>query len=397
IKKGIGSKNGNSPAEQMTPSEMLKDPRVAIVRVDGMIPAGARKGQQFDVAVSALDVGQNNTSSLAGGTLYRADLFINGANPRDPGKVIDVQGVCQGDIFVNPEYALRDPNDPGVKQSLRFGVIPGGGVVLKDRGIIFRSRAPQASMTRAIEGRVDQFFSDRSVAAALDEGVVQMFLPPSFRGDWEHFVGVTTHLFFNASAEFAARKAKELADEAVKPDAPLMDISYCWEGLGAYGMSYVIPLMTHPSPDVAYAASRAAAYNGDSTAITVLGDMARTPNHPFQISAVQILGSLPTSPVVNQMLRQLLDAPDAVVRIEAYRVLADSKDASIYSQVINNKFILDIIPSKGPPMIYASRRGGQRLAIFGNKPALEMPAAFSALNKRLSITTDQGERAGKNL
>ncbi|MBC8109086.1 MAG: flagellar basal body P-ring protein FlgI, partial [Anaerolineae bacterium] len=112
IKKGIGSKNGNSPAEQMTPSEMLKDPRVAIVRVDGMIPAGARKGQQFDVAVSALDVGQNNTSSLAGGTLYRADLFINGANPRDPGKVIDVQGVCQGDIFVNPEYALRDPNDP---------------------------------------------------------------------------------------------------------------------------------------------------------------------------------------------------------------------------------------------------------------------------------------------
>ena len=46
-------------------------------------------------------------------------------------------------------------------------------------------------------------------------------------------------------------------------------------------------------------------------------------------------------------------------------------------------------------MIYASRRGAQRLAIFGNKPALDMPASFTALNNRLTITSDQGERAVK--
>jgi len=101
------------------------------------------------------------------------------------------------------------------------------------------------------------------------------------------------------------------------------------------------------------------------------------------------------SAIVNHMLRQLLDAPDAVVRIEAYRVLAESKDASIFSQVINDKFMLDIIPSKGPPLIYATRRGNQRFAIFGNKPALQLPAAFSALNNRLTITSNAGERAVK--
>jgi hypothetical protein len=104
---------------------------------------------------------------------------------------------------------------------------------------------------------------------------------------------------------------------------------------------------------------------------------------------------LPTSPVVNHMLRQLLDYPDATVRIEVYRVLAESGDASIYSQQINGKFTLDIVPSKGPPLIYATRRGYERFAIFGNKPAMSLPAAFSALENRLTITSDQGERAVK--
>ena len=127
-------------------------------------------------------------------------------------------------------------------------------MVIKDRAIIFKSRNPQASVTRAIEGRVDQFFADRSVAAALDEGIVQMYLPPSFRGDWEHFVGVTTHLYSNSSAEFAAAKAKELAAEAVDPAwitlSPDNKFLYAVDGSASQargfkveaGQSHLIPL-----------------------------------------------------------------------------------------------------------------------------------------------------------
>src|SRR5207302_9931992 len=37
-----------------SPEAALRDPRVAIVQVDGYLPPGVRKGQRFDVQVSAL-------------------------------------------------------------------------------------------------------------------------------------------------------------------------------------------------------------------------------------------------------------------------------------------------------------------------------------------------------
>jgi len=75
------------------------------------------------------------------------------------------------------------------------------------------------------------------------------------------FCRLVRHLFLNGSPEFAALKAKQLADEAVKPNALLQDISFCWEGLGKVAMPYVSPLLSNSSPDVAFAAARAGAFH----------------------------------------------------------------------------------------------------------------------------------------
>jgi hypothetical protein len=95
------------------------------------------------------------------------------------------------------------------------------------------------------------------------------------------------------------------------------------------------------------------------------------------------------------MLRGLLDSPDTTVRVEAYRVLSEAGDSIIYSTPINNKFILDIVPSKGPPLNFATRRGASRLAIFGNKPSLDTPSTFATLGNRLTITSQTGDNAVK--
>ena len=60
--------------------------------------------------------------------------------------------------------------------------------------------------------------------------------------------------------EVLAVRAQKLADEAVKPNAMLQDISYCWEGLDKAALPVLGKLMTHENPDVAFAAARA----GDS-------------------------------------------------------------------------------------------------------------------------------------
>jgi hypothetical protein len=398
VKRGFGSKLREQYSE-MRPEVMLRDPRFAIVRVDAFIPPGARKDSQMDVQVSALD--GTATRSLAGGILYRADLKVNGALPQAPEYQPKVSAVGEGNLFVNPTYAAAAPTTgpSSAGNSLRFGWVMNGGIVNEDRSLFLRVRVPQRSLARAIQFRVDQRFanlkaySTDKIASARDEGLVDVLVPEQYAGDWQRFAGVVTHLYLDPTPAVTQVRAKMLADEAVKPGAFLKDISYCWEGLGADALPFIEPLMASADPDVAFAASRAAAFIGDSTAQEALMTMARTPHHKFRIDAVQVLGELPSSPSINEGLRKLLDADENTVRIEAYRVLAKNSDRSIYSRVIGeNKFVLDIVPCNAPPLIYASRRGIPRIAVIGNKPSLSLPVTFLTMDDRFSISSNPGDK-----
>jgi hypothetical protein len=374
--------------EAQSPERILRDPNFAIVRVDALIPPGARRNQRIDVLVSAID--GNNTQSLASGILYQSDLKVDGANRQRPGYKVEIWATSEGSIFVNPAYALRPSlSDPTVRNSLRQGRVLNGGLVMMDRPLVLRLRKPQLSISRAIERRIDQALQNPAYASAKNEGVVAVNVPERYNGDWERFAQVIMHLFLDSSPEFAAIKAQQLAAEAVKPDAPLLDISYCWEGLGATILPVITPLMTHEKPDVAFAAARAAVLLGDSAAEAVLIEMARRNGHPFQVSAVQTLAKLPSSPVINQMLRTLLDVDQTLVRIEAYRALAANNDSSIISRPIGERFVLDSVRSQGPPIIYVSRTGTPRIAVIGNRPHMDLPAIFSAMDHHLTIASER--------
>lgn len=392
VKRGFGSKL--IPGSPPQPEAVLADPNYAIVETYALIPPGARQGDWVDAFVRCLP--RNRTTSLSHGVLFETDMKLNGANPQTPSATVDVWVKAKGSIITNPAYALENNQAPtgAAKESLRRGTIMFNARVMKERPLMLELRTPQRSMARAVERRIDEFFQDQGVAAAADEAIIQLTVPHSFRGDWQHFAGVATHLYMNNSVAFAGAKAKELADEAQKPGASLMNISYAWEGLGAAALTQVQPLMTHKDPNVAYAAARAAAFIGDPTggATAALIHMAGTANHPSQLSAIQTLGALPPSTSLNHLLRDLLDTDQSLVRIEAYKVLAQNKDPKVYSTIVTardktEKFVLDIVPSEGPPIVYASRRGAPRIAVIGRTPELTLPLTFTALDMRFSITS----------
>jgi hypothetical protein len=393
IKRGFGSRN--TPGwENLPPERVLADKRVAIVQVAGMLPPGVRRGQMFDVVISCLQ--KNTTTSLAGGELYLTDLKVNGADASNPFGKVNTLGQAKGFIFVNPSYVLsRTPTPTGdMRRSLRNGVIMDGGVATFDRPLFLRIRQPDKRVARAIEQRLIERFQDTSVAAAQDEGIVELYVPLRYRGDWQHFAKLATHVYTDGSPEVLAARAKMLVAAANKPGAMLEDISYCWEGIGPAAMPFISPLLTDKRPEVAFAAARAAVYIGDPTgaAHAALLETARSPGNPFQLNAVQALGGLPPSAAVNLMLRELLDSDKTLVRIEAYKVLARNQDKSIKSRVVtedpdNQKFVLDIVPSHGAPLIYATRTGMPRIAIIGAMPQVGTPVVFTALDDRLSITS----------
>jgi hypothetical protein len=115
--------------------------------------------------------------------------------------------------------------------------------------------------------------------------------------------------------------------------------------------------------------------------------MAMMHDHPFQLAAVKTLAKLPSSPEINELLRQLLDSDQTLVRLEAYRALAASGDSAIITRSIADKFLLDIVPSHGQPIVYASRSGIPRIAVIGEKLKMNLPVMFTAMENRLSISS----------
>ncbi len=375
VKRGVGK-----------PEAILADPRVAIVVVEGSMPPGIRAGEQFDVHVAAMP--ESTVSSLAHGRLYLTELSPNGANLLSPGNPVHKYARAQGEIFVNPGYAFADPaSSPNALSSLRFGAILNGGQAMVDRPMRLRLRQPQASLARYIERRLDERFQNRDIAQAKDEAIIQFVVPPAYGRDWEHFMNVVTHLYLDAGPQRAPYLAQRLAEEAVKPDALLMDISYCLEGLGQAAIPAIHPLLTHPQPDVAYAAARAGAFLGDQPSIAALMQMASNDRNPFQLNAVEALGKLPYSPMLATMLRRLLDSEQALVRVEAYRTLARHRDPTIYSRVIRERYVVDIVPSNAPPIIYCSRTGIPRIAVIGNAPRIDVPIVFTQMGNRFMISS----------
>lgn len=378
--------------ENLTPEGVLQDPRVSVVEVAGFIPPGARAGQKFDIVVQA--IAGNRTTSLARGFLYRTDLRVDGANAGDPGGSVNDYAKAQGYLFVNPAYAINsNPTQPGSAASLRSATIPGGGYVTHDRELRLRLREPSWSMARTIERRIAQQFQDNTIAAAQDEAFVFLYTPVKYRGDWRHFEGVVRHLYVNGSPDFLNAKAKQLAVEATKPNAPLLDISYCWEAMGPMALQYVSPLLASKQPDIEYAAARAAAFLHDRFGEERLLQIARSREHPFRLAAIQDFGDMPGSPYINAGLADLLGDSEPLVRIAAYTVLVKNNDPHIFSKLISsehdpeNQFLLDIVDAGGPPLIYATRVGEPRVVIFGRKVAMNTPVTFAAFDTRLTIST----------
>jgi hypothetical protein len=180
--------------------------------------------------------------------------------------------------------------------------------------------------------------------------------------------------------------------EAVKPGAPLQDISYCWEGLGEEALPSIQSLYGHASADVAFAAARAGAFIGDTTAVDALAGMARTDGHPFALNAIKTLAALESTPRITRALMEVLSSNNPLARAEAYLALAEQQAPVVLSRVIRDRYIIDRVICDGPPLIYATRSGTPRIAIFGQNLPIKTPIMFSAMDDQLTISATEADR-----
>lgn len=406
--RGIGSQHTAGALGSVSTARFISDARNAIVLVEGVVPPGARRGDRVDVRVTALD--SNTTTSLARGVLWRTELYAGIVTPQSPGERVNLAGQARGRLAVNPVYALDDPlqvkQDADAQASLRTAYVQDGaifdGIQATDRMIVLRLREPSWRLARAVEHRVNLHFG-KKVAFAQDEGQVHLRLPPEYRGDWSHFVGLTTTLFFSINKQYAVERGEELIAAATNPATPEADlegISYALEGLGSLVTPKLLPAYSDPNAAVAFCAARAGAFLEDPVAVATLVRLAKEPGNAYAVPATQTLGRMwrRTGGVV-QHLHDLLNVPAQDVRIAAYRaLLAIEPQAVVSIQVGDNsygkQFYLDRAESRAAPIIWASRAGTPRLAVIGEVPRLVPGALAAAFGGRLTVSASgDGTRA----
>jgi hypothetical protein len=404
-----------------TPSELLRDPNVAVALVQAVIPRGAPQDYSFDVYVQAL-----NASSLEGGRLWTTRLRLG-----PPGVFGGVQtrevATATGELFINP---FEDPGDSEGSQARTVGRVLAGGRVAESMPIPVNLDFPSHQRARqivfAINSRFPQSASDREPAArGFDDALVQLTVPAAYRSRPNEFLKIVEHLPIERS--FARERANTYAETLEREPALRESMEWCLVALGDPALPFVRDLYDHPDPEVRMSALRAGAMLRDVRTAGPLLEIVSGADASRRNEAISLLSELDGGPAVDNGLRELVRTAALTTRIAAYEALARRAERAEYSRLlqiearrpdssgmartpnelrliartnipdrsmqgirrvtVSGKFVLDIVPY-GEPLVYVTQQGTPRVVLFGEDLTLERPMLASAWNDRLMMVAD---------
>jgi len=399
---GKGTLNDGGPLAGLTPQQILARKDVAVVVVEAVIAPGSPKGSRFDLRVSALP--GTSTTSLENGKLWTTDLRFG------PPAVVGAQmarviGQARGAVFINPftestaapiaetapeaGAAAADAQVPAIPGSdgvvRTVGRILGGGVVSEPLALELvldnSSHARASAIQKAINTR---FPPEGGSNTAHGRGAqsITVQVPPQYRDRPADFVN--TLMALRIDTQFSTEYAKRYVDELEKSPGLSDRLQWCIEAIGQPAVPFLVRLYDFPEFLPRMAALRAGARLGDPRAGAYLIKLATDKGSPIPLraEAAELAGYLGSNPSVDLALRELVSAEDLEVRAAAYNAMVMRNDPAIRRSYIDNKFILDVVPSTRP-LIYVTQQGMPRVVVFGDDLQVLRPMLMSAWDDRL--------------
>jgi len=393
LSKQVGPQGHLDRRQRPSPAELIDSLDTAVVQVTAVVPIGARKGSRLDLEVTV--VAGSSTQSLEGGLLLPTQMrfFDRAASGRGlvEGVVLAEAG---GPLFVNP---FADATGGQSKVDLRRGYVLGGGRSLEDRPIRLMLLRPSYRLAQAIERRINERFGQRpKTAEAVSAGYVELRTPAGFDRQPLRLLAVVQQLYLDNRPAAVDQRLQELKRLALSGEASLERISAAWEGMGRGIIPHLRPFYGDSNPALQFYAARAGLRLGDLTALPVIGGLATSGSHGHRLLAIRELGEC-DSPQAGLQLVPLLADPDQELRLAAYEALLQHGSPVIQSVTFPHRldegqinFILDIVDSPGPPLIYVRRTRLPRIAVFGRRMALASPVFYTHPDDSVTIHTVDG-------
>ncbi len=258
---------------------------------------------------------------------------------------------------------------------------------------------PSFRIAGAIERAINSRFPQRDKSATIEtESIISLNIPAEFNNAPADFIEVVRHMFLEQEVPgFTEHKAAELVKDLADPKSPHREISVALQALGRSVVpDYLEPLYSSPNPDLRFWAGRAGAALSDVGGLVVLEEFANGEPSPLRDEAVKSIVSISHSGDTIRAtlsLMRLVNSRDNAERIQGYAGLVQIGSRAIRTYDVSQKFLLDIVPSDGPPLIFATQTGTPRIALIGHNLQLPKGAFYVSPDNLLTINVADGEAA----
>ncbi len=345
--------------------QLLADVDNSIASIRGFIPAGARKGDRFDVEVECT-FPNSKTTSLRGGYLMQARMKPMLVLKRSV-QMGHNTALARGRVLVD---RLFESHSDGTNEL--SGVVLGGGIVTRDRNVGLRITEKDKSVktARSISRAINARFSTRNasgpvgVANPTTDRDIEIEIPDVYRHNVGRYFHVILNIAFDETAENRVNRLEWLERQLHDPDRAKI-ASIRLEAMGQEASAALKRGLRSEDPLVRFHSAQALAYMGDDSGVSELhaaieGDPA------YRWHGLTALASI-RNKTSEKTLSELMSSDSATTRYGAFQTIRDSLPGSPYAtgELIRREFMLHEVDSDGAPMIHFSRTKLQEIVLFG--------------------------------
>lgn len=353
------------------PQLFLERPETALVRVQAIIPPGARRGDPLDIRI--LSPPQTNATNLHSGWLLESRLrqrqMLSGAVRKSEVMVIGTGRVL-----------TRANVENGEDENLRLeGYVLGGGRIQQDRrlGLVIRPEFQHAKLAAKLAHEINQRFyyysgtSKGGIARAVEDDFIEIQVHQRYRRNIHRLMAVVGNVYVRGEGgDVQARLAdlgRQLNDPVTAANAALQ-----LEAFGQTGVPTLLEGQKHSSAEIQFYSSEALAYLDRGEAVDPLEKLAAE-EPAFRYPALLALETMEGRASLDA-LQSLLHHNSIETRYGALRAIRRRSDGQVMLRPV--KFGSDVdfyhIPSQADGFIAVSTAERPEIVCYGQDPAVRI-------------------------
>ncbi len=328
--------------------KFINSPDTAVVIVEGLLPVSGSKNTLFDVRVTA--PGATQTTSLEHGQLYGAELRATGRFSMTARVLANVKGP----VYIDKIDSQGRPT---------AGYILAGGRTLDDYKMMLSLTEPDYLISNAIRSKLIERFG-QGAANALSAGQVKVTLPAQYAGRKQRFISIIKVTYLSLTNQMRREKINALVSQLTGPgDRDSAEIGL--EAIGKESLDRLGELLNSTDGDARFRAARCMLNLGSDKGLNIIRETAFDVGSSRRTEAIDAIAEAAKRRDAAGICRRLLRDNDVRIRLLVYEHLRRMDDLAIAEEVIGRSFYLENISLARDKLIYVSRSGMPRIAVFG--------------------------------